>query len=160
MTVTVRPSESAPASAAMVVRTGGPAAAFASPSGRIVCMMLAGQFVRCEYVGGDAGWKVPVSNCQLHSGNVLYVDAKVAVGGCVGDTIADTPRVGTSYTTWWRSGDPTATLPGNGPKVAALPYGTRLDVTGFQCESAETGVTCRNSAGRGFAVSREQYRLF
>jgi hypothetical protein len=41
-----------------------------------------------------------------------------------------------------------------------FPYGMRWSRGPFVCESLETGLTCRNSDGRGFAVSRQNVEMF
>jgi hypothetical protein len=41
-----------------------------------------------------------------------------------------------------------------------LAYGTSWAGGGLRCKSAETGLTCRNSTGRGFFLSRESWRRF
>ena len=66
---------------------------------------------------------------------------------------------------WWRSGDPTVSYPrqaGQSDRVLAeLPYGSALRSARILCESATTGVTCRDTVtGHGFTLSREAYSLF
>jgi hypothetical protein len=41
-----------------------------------------------------------------------------------------------------------------------IAYGSRWTQGPFICESADTGLTCRHSSGRGFSVSREGIRVF
>lgn len=149
-----------PTAAPPPAREGGGVAAFASPSGRIVCLMAAGEFVRCDYLGPDPAWNVPVPGCQLAFGRMLQV-TDTAAGACVGDTLADSAVPGSEFTSWWRSGEPTTTVAGTALRAAVLPYGTALAVADFRCESAESGVTCYNtSTGHGFSLAREAYRIF
>jgi hypothetical protein len=46
------------------------------------------------------------------------------------------------------------------PHYPLLPYGTTWRQGGFTCESAVTGITCRNRAGHGLFVSRQSWRGF
>lgn len=48
------------------------------------------------------------------------------------------------------------------PRCRVLPYGRSVDIRAIRCTSRTTGVTCRlrHGAGRGFAISREGYRIF
>jgi hypothetical protein len=41
-----------------------------------------------------------------------------------------------------------------------LPYGSRWSKGPFTCASAESGLTCKRSDGRGFSVSRERIDVF
>jgi hypothetical protein len=41
-----------------------------------------------------------------------------------------------------------------------LAYGTTWSGGGLRCTSAETGLTCRNTSGHGFFLSRERWRAF
>ena len=41
-----------------------------------------------------------------------------------------------------------------------FPYGSQWSKGPFICDSAETGLVCRRSDGRGFAVSRERIEFF
>lgn len=152
-----RPASSAPANAPTDVRKVGDNAAFSSPSGRIICFMSV-EGARCEFVG-DKAWKPPrPPGCQLEWESILVV-GDTAGAGCAGDTVAETAQVGSEYTTWRRSADPTVVV--YGMTMAALPYGSGLDSGAFRCESATTGVTCRNTTtGHGFTMAREAYSLF
>jgi hypothetical protein len=45
--------------------------------------------------------------------------------------------------------------------MAVLPYGSALASGVIRCESATSGVTCRNtSTGHGFTMAREAYSIF
>lgn len=134
------------------------AAAFSSPSGRIGCY-LASDGVRCDYLLDDKLWTAPrPAGCDLDWGDSLGVST-TAGSVCHGDTVGGSAMLGTDLTTWWRQGDPVASTYGN--QQAALPYGSSLRLTPFECASATTGVTCTNtSTGHGFFVSRESYSIF
>ena len=42
-----------------------------------------------------------------------------------------------------------------------LAYGDAIRAGSMRCESAESGITCRDTGtGRGFSIAREAYRLF
>jgi hypothetical protein len=140
------------------VRKVADAAAFATPSGRIACI-IADNSVRCDFISGDKAWTSPQpKGCDLAWGDSLYL-TQAAGSTCHGDTLADTPALDSDYVSWRRSGDPTVVV--NGLTLAALPYGSALLVGTLQCESATTGVTCRNtSTGHGFTMSREAYSIF
>ena len=57
--------------------------------------------------------------------------------------------------TFVRAGD---TALGGGQPLA---YGTSISVGVLQCDSTQSGITCRDTAtGRGFAISREAYQVF
>jgi hypothetical protein len=159
-----RNSSSAPATTAAAasmgttdVRKVADAAAFATPSGRIVCI-IADDSVRCDFIT-DKAWTSPQpKGCDLAWGDSLYL-TQTAGSTCHGDTLADTPALDSGYVTWRRSGDPTILV--NGLTLAALPYGSAILVGTLQCDSATTGVTCRNlSTGHGFTMAREAYAIF
>lgn len=144
--------------AATDVRKVADAAAFATPSGRIVCI-IADNSVRCDFISSDKAWTSPQpKGCDLAWGDSLYL-TQTAGSTCHGDTLADTPSLDSGYVSWRRPGDPTVTV--NGLALAALPYGAGILVGTLQCDSATTGVTCRNTTtGHGFAMAREAYSIF
>lgn len=152
-----RPASSAPASGPTDVRKVADSAAFSSPSGRIICF-LGLDAARCDFVG-DKAWKAPQPrDCQLDWGSTLVVE-DTAGAGCVGDTVVETAKVGSEYTTWRRPTDPTVVV--YDMTMAVLPYGSGLVSGAIQCESAPTGVTCRNTTtGHGFTMAREAYSIF
>ena len=134
------------------------AAGFATPSGRIVCIMEDSS-VRCDFIATDKAWTSPEpKGCQLAWGDSLELTT-TAGSTCHGDTLADTPALDSDVVGWRRSGDPVAVV--NGLSLAALPYGSSLLVGTLQCDSASTGITCKNtSTGHGFTMSREAYSIF
>ena len=156
------PALSTPASlptAAVQTVTGDNGASFASPTGHIVCLMGSGS-VRCEFHGTKT-WSAPwPDGCELDWDSALAVDDQV-VGVCAGDTIMGFAAPGQDATAWWHAGGPTVTIPEASMTLAVLPYGTALAVGHMRCDSATTGVTCRNtSTGHGFTMSREAYSIF
>ena len=140
------------------IRKALDAAAFVTPSGQIVCELLASG-ARCDYFAQDRAWDAPEpANCDLNWGWSLYVD-RTAGTNCVGDTIVTTAALNSGLDTWRKPADPSVDW--NGIALAALPYGSALLVDTFRCDSATTGVTCQNqSTGHGFFMSRESYRIF
>ena len=124
----------------------------------MVCL-LSTDSARCEYVTGDKAWTATKpARCELDWGSALYL-AENAGSLCAGDTVADTARLDGDYVTWRKPGDPTATV--FDMPSAALPYGSSLALGTIQCDSATTGITCRNTAtGHGFTMSREAYSIF
>lgn len=107
---------------------------FASPSGNILCALHATYGVRSDI--GTMDWSPPPKpgDCEFDWGNVVELgdDAGFA---CVSDTPFE------------RLPDP-------------LPYGSSVERERFTCQSAETGVTCRNTGtGAGFSLSRGSYEL-
>lgn len=148
----------APATAAIDVRQVADAAAFATPSGRIVCVM-ADNSVRCDYIAGDKAWTSPQPKaCQLAWGDSLQL-TQTAGSTCHGDTLADSPSLDSGLVGWRRSGDPTVEV--NGLALAALPYGSGIALGTLECDVASTGVTCTNTGtGHGFTIAREAYTIF
>lgn len=140
------------------VRTVAEAGAFATPSGRIVCLVSIDS-VRCDFVGADKSWKAPKpTSCELDWGSSLYV-TKTAGSTCAGDTVIDTASTDSAYVSWRKPSDPIVTV--YDLKLVALPYGSSLAAGPFQCDSASTGVTCKNTAtGHGFTMAREAYSIF
>lgn len=140
------------------VRTVADAGAFATPSGRIVCLVSIDS-VRCDFVGTDKAWQAPKpTNCELDWGSSLYV-TKTAGSTCAGDTVIDTASADSEYVSWRKPSDPIVTV--YDLKLVALPYGSSLAAGPFQCDSASTGVTCKNTAtGHGFTMAREAYSVF
>jgi hypothetical protein len=139
------------------VRTVAGDAGFVSPSGRIACLVDA-EFVRCEFAGEKA-WLSPVPDgCQLDWEGVFTL-GDIAHPGCVGDTIRYMSALDSGDVAWWHPGDPTVMW--YGTALAALPYGSSIVVSSFQCSSETTGVTCTNTdTGHGFSMSREAYSIF
>jgi hypothetical protein len=116
--------------------------------------------VRCEFHGTKT-WQAPwPDGCELDWESALEVDEQV-VGVCAGDTIIGVAEPGQDATAWWRTGGPTVTIADAQLTLVVLPYGTALAVGQMRCDSATTGVTCRNlTTGHGFSMAREAYSIF
>ncbi len=117
---------------------------FASPSGNIACVItssgdseLVARGVRCDIDERD--WLPPPrpADCELDYGHgVVLGVGEAAELLCAGDT------------TMGRDSEP-------------LAYGDAITAGPLRCESAQSGITCRDvESGHGFSISREAYQLF
>jgi hypothetical protein len=108
---------------------------FISPSGNVACMIDA-SWVRCDIIDND--WSPPPrpADCEFDYGQGISLSAGgPAAFVCAGDTAFGPDEV--------------------------LPYGESITAGVLECESAESGFTCRDvETGHGFSISREAYRLF
>jgi hypothetical protein len=115
--------------------------AFHSPSGNVGCQ-ISPTGVRCDIDQRD--WSPPPrpADCRLDFGQGISISTgKPAQFVCAGDTARVLPPYG-------GAGDP-------------LAYGEAITAGPIRCESAESGMTCRDAAsGHGFSISREAYQLF
>ncbi len=108
---------------------------FISPSGNVACM-IDPSFVRCDIIDHD--WSPPPrpADCEFDYGQGITLSP----GGpaefvCAGDTAFGPDEV--------------------------LPYGSTIVAGVLQCDSAESGFTCRDvETGQGFSISRQAYQLF
>lgn len=111
---------------------------FSSPSGNIGCLIDRGA-ARCDIAERD--WEPPPKpdDCDLDYGQGVEVTAGGAADlVCAGDTALNSTTSG-----------------------APLPYGESISAGLLRCESARSGITCRDiETGRGFALSRASYELF
>lgn len=108
---------------------------FTSPTGNIGCY-IDQRSVRCDI--GDRDWEPPKapSSCKLDYGQGIELSAGGAADFvCAGDTALG-------------GGD-------------VLEYGTSIGAGLLLCESAESGMSCRDTeTGRGFTLSKESYDIF
>jgi hypothetical protein len=108
---------------------------FVAPSGNVSCMIDAGG-ARCDII--DRDWSPPPrpADCEFDYGQGISLAAgEQAVFVCAGDTAFGADEV--------------------------LPYGDSITAGVLRCESAESGITCRDTkTSAGFAISRDAYRLF
>jgi hypothetical protein len=112
---------------------------FVSPSGNIACV-IAPDTIRCDITESD--WPRPPrpADCQNSYGHMVGINPYVNPDGpaqflCAGDSAhgSDIP----------------------------LAYGNTITAGPMQCDSAESGITCRNVVTRhGFSISRAAYQLF
>jgi hypothetical protein len=123
--------------------TGPPAAdrevseltGFVAPTGNVSCMIDA-NWARCDIV--DRDWSPPPrpADCEFDYGQgISLAPGRQAEFVCAGDTAFGPDEV--------------------------LPYGDSITAGVLRCESAESGITCRDTqTERGFTISRDAYRLF
>ena len=108
---------------------------FISPTGNVACM-IDHSWARCDIIDHD--WSPPArpADCELDYGGGIHITAGApAEFVCAGDTVFGTDNV--------------------------LPYGESITAGVLRCESADSGITCRdNKTGRGFSIARQAYQLF
>ena len=136
------PSITAQTTSRSVAETTQPAAqeidglrGFISPTGNVACM-IAADWARCDII--DRDWSPPPrpADCEFDYGQGISVaPGEPAQFVCAGDTAF-------------------------GPD-ALLPYGESISAGALRCESAESGITCRDlRTAHGFSISRQAYQLF
>lgn len=122
---------------------------FETPSKDIIC----GYF----FVGGTPA----LLECGVASGLIPPAPRPPrSFGSCqVDDPASDRVRLhGAGETFSFCAGDPgVIALQG---RVPTLGYGASIHKGPFTCSSATSGLTCRNSAGHGFFLSRQSWRRF
>lgn len=112
---------------------------FQSPSANIFCMIATGDWseARCDIM--ELTSKIPPApaDCDLDYGHAFGIGPQDTRGYriCAGDTVAD-------------------------PGAMTLGYGDHIDLGGFRCTSAKTGMTCTNPAGHGFTLAKASQKLF
>lgn len=118
-------------------------AAFETPSRNIACGWIADvdrptrTYLRCEIRSLLSPLPKRPAVCDLDWGYGLEMASTGRASVlCAGDTIR---------------------RPG---RVAVVAYGTTWRKRGFTCRSARVGLTCRNTSGHGFFLSRESWRRF
>ena len=108
---------------------------FTSPSGNVGCIVDSA-YIRCDISERD--WSPPPrpADCEFDYGQGISLSSgEEAAFVCAGDTA----------------------LGGGEP----LDYDQSVSVGLMQCDSAESGVTCRDTTtGHGFTIAREAYRVF
>jgi hypothetical protein len=108
---------------------------FVSPTGNVSCMIDA-DWARCDILDND--WSPPPrpADCEFDYGQgISLAPGEQAQFVCAGDTVFGPDEV--------------------------LPYGDSITAGVLQCESAESGITCRDvQTGHGFSISLRAYRLF
>jgi hypothetical protein len=108
---------------------------FLSPTGNVACAIDA-DLARCDIIDHD--WSPPPrpADCEFDYGQGISVaPGEPAAFVCAGDTTFGPDEV--------------------------LPYGQSITSGPMSCESAEAGITCRDTqSGNGFTISLEAYRLF
>ena len=109
-------------------------AGFISPTGNVSCVIDV-DLARCDII--DRDWSPPPrpADCEFDYGQgIQIVPGAPASFVCAGDTTFGAEDV--------------------------LPYGEAITAGPLRCESAESGITCRDAGSRhGFTISREAYDL-
>jgi hypothetical protein len=111
---------------------------FQSPSNNIACQYFdydRQHTLRCDIMEATVTARRP-ADCDLEWGKAFEMRATGgAIRLCYGDTVMD-------------------------PAMPVLAYGEVWQRGGFTCTSKQTGVTCVNTARRGFSLSRAKQELF
>ena|SRR6266540_422697 len=120
------------------VHAAAPFPGFHTPSRNIYCGYNAayGAYpasLRCDVRSGLK--PEPRRRCELDWTGIAMSAAGGAAAECAGDTIADRRLRVLNYGSTWRHGV-------------------------FTCVSRRTGVTCRNTRGHGFFLSRTAWRVY
>ena len=140
-------------------------AAFASPSGNIVCVLAKGETaahdsVRCDVLAHT--WTLPPKpvDCEFDWSHGVYLEGGSASLTCSSDTVASEAAVDNT-STWWlgRPGSQRIAVDSRGA-LAALAYGSSLRLGTVTCLSDTDGVHCTDAkTGHGFDIAKATYRL-
>ena len=107
---------------------------FISPTGNVSCAIDV-DLARCDII--DRDWSPPPrpADCEFDYGQgIQLVPGEPASFVCAGDTTFGAEEV--------------------------LPYGEAIAAGPLRCESAESGITCRDAgSGHSFTISRQAYDL-
>jgi hypothetical protein len=108
---------------------------FVSPTGNVSCMIDA-DWARCDII--DRDWSPPArpADCEFDYGQgISLAPGEPAQFVCAGDTAFGADEV--------------------------LPYGDSITAGLLRCESADAGITCRDTqTSHGFSISQQAYQLF
>lgn len=132
---TATTADEPPAQPSAIKRTGS-VTSFQTPSENIGCA-ASKVSLRCDVTEHDWEAPPPAEPCSLDYGNGIAVGEQgVAQFTCAGDTVLD-------------------------PSAPVLGYGDYVELYGYRCASAESGLTCEHEqTGNGFEVSRETVRAY
>jgi len=126
--------------AAMASSAAAEEAYFRTPSGNIFCGYMDYDglpSVRCDISEYTPSFAKRPADCDLDWGGAFEVaeDGRRGAVLCHGDTVMS-------------------------PDARVLPYGKSFMRNGITCVSQTKGLTCENSAGHGFFVSKATQRVF
>lgn len=112
------------------------AVTFQSPSGNIICSSVDGGVLCHMFEKNNRSIRPAPSDCWGDWGSDFFVSGGSGRAEliCVSDWAHDRPSV--------------------------LAYGKTIKGSGWSCTSKQTGMTCKNNAGRGFTLSRASQKLF
>lgn len=147
------------------------AAAFATPSGNIVCIIAAASemleaHTQCDI--RERAYTAPQSpDCHADFyGNSIVLGPSGPELACTSDIITTYAELGSKaqgldWTAWFHgTGQRPVDLPGPPGLAATVGYGNSIRVGDVQCSSEESGVRCTNRASnRSFLLSRSRYAL-
>lgn len=113
--------------------------AFQSPSGNIMCGLYLAETsasLRCDLNELTPSYTRQPAECEFDWGFSFAVDDRgQGYLACVSDAVGD-------------------------PNARVLGYGEMLSLGGITCRSEKTGMTCTNTAGHGFAISKARQKVF
>ncbi len=113
--------------------------AFHSPSGNIQCAIATGDysFLRCDMRDLTLSFTQGPADCEFDWGNSFAVEETSTKGylACVSDSVSDSAGM-------------------------ELGYGATVTLGGYTCTSAKSGMTCQNSLGHGFSLSKARQSFF
>lgn len=108
---------------------------FQMPSGKIACQIFEG-ILRCDVLDNLAPLPPRPKSCDLDWGHAFTMGQKTKSHLlCAGDTVMNR-------------------------NLPVLAYGKSWKKQGFSCQSSPTGLTCRNTAKKGWFLNRLQQKLF
>lgn len=148
------------ASGGASITVSGDHAGFVLPSGKIACSVTA-QWATCQVEGGvsvnpEHLAQENLPGCDAGNANAIRLVTGRGAWTCVADPLVGQASVGTGG--WWVEDVGGTTMDQDGRTLAVLPYGSSLTLGSVTCSSAESGVTCVNSAlGEQFQLSNSGY---
>lgn len=139
----------------------GDRAAFALPSGNMVCTLNERSAV-CEILDGGFAPQSEhlvvdgIGACTAQEANAMMLNQDRGAWTCLDSSLVRQATVGQGG--WWvKEVDGVTTKIGKST-VAVLPYGSSLSVGPVSCSSAEDSITCSSSTlGKEFTLSRTGY---
>lgn len=118
------------------VLTPGESGSFVSPSGNISCVINEVFGVSCHVLEHEWTIESPTeADCEFDWGDNVSLTPDGIEYGCYSDVYWDL-------------------------EAEVLPYGSAIQVDGFDCKSERTGITCFNSVDDGFTIARANLEIF
>jgi hypothetical protein len=109
---------------------------FKTPPNNVYCV-LEESWLRCDMKQTTRPTRARPPGCSLEWGDAFVIepDSQLGYRLCHGDTVAD-------------------------DALPALSYGSTWNQGGYSCKAEHTGLTCMNSIGDGFSLSRNNQKVF
>jgi hypothetical protein len=109
---------------------------FKTPPSNVYCV-LEESWLRCDMKQVTRPTPARPPGCSLEWGDAFVIepDSRLGYRLCHGDTVAD-------------------------DALPALSYGSTWNQGGYICKAEQTGLTCTNSIGHGFSLSRNSQTVF